>query len=67
MATPIKAAVRRVDLERFKLDGGALVVYPPAKRGHEITAGMVAIEIVDADAAKAERFEKRRRKVTGAN
>lgn len=39
--TAIKAAVRKADWERFKIDGGALVVYP-VKKGAEI-AGMIRI------------------------
>lgn len=41
MTTPTKAAVRKDDWERFRLDGGALVIYPPRKGGE--MAGMIPI------------------------
>lgn len=47
MSAPTKAAVRKADLERFKLDGGALVIYPPAKGGKEM-AGMVPVWISES-------------------
>jgi hypothetical protein len=49
MSAPTKAAVRKADWDRFKLDGGALVVYPPRKGGE--LAGMVPIWISDAPPA----------------
>ena len=46
MSAPTKAAVRKSELERFRLDGGSLVVYPPAKSGKEM-AGMVTVWLSD--------------------
>lgn len=52
MTTPIKAEVRKSDLDRFKLDGGVLVLYPATRPGQRQIAGLVPIEIVEKQARK---------------
>lgn len=53
MSAPARAVVRKVDLERFKLDGGVLVVYPPRRDGGLEIIGMVTVELREVKPRRA--------------